>query len=130
MFHISPETLRKYPIVGVLIGGATAVVVGYFLQSGLPELRALLGQKTPEPVSVHDVVSRSGVRWVTLAEGQWHCEQAITTRRRSALMRLLRGPIETTQVPITGAVEGEVVVASIGGAMSCVERAGSPLTGV
>jgi hypothetical protein len=130
MVHIDAATLRKYPILGVLIGGATAVFVGCLLWSGLGEARVLLGQKAPDPVSLHQVVTLRGIRWVTLSEGQWHCEQAITIERRAGLERWLRGPVETTEVPIRGAIEGEVLVASFDGAVACAERVGSPLTGV
>jgi len=43
MLHIDPATLRKYPILGVVIGGATAVFLGYLIASGLAEVRVLLG---------------------------------------------------------------------------------------
>ena len=130
MVHIDAATLRKYPVLGVLIGGATAVFLCYLLWSGLDEARVLLGQKAPDPVSLHETVNLRGIRWVTLSEGQWHCDQAITIERRAGLGRWLRGPVETTEVPITGAIEGEVLVASFDGSVKCAERGGSPLTGV
>jgi hypothetical protein len=130
MVHIDPETLRKHPILGVIIGGATAVFLGYLISSGWPEARTLLSQKAPDPVSVHETVSLRGTRWVTLSEGRWHCDQAITIERRAGLEQWLRGPVEATEVPITGAMEGEVLVASFDGAVACAERANSSLTGV
>jgi len=130
MLHINPATLRRHPILGVLVGVATAAFLAFLLSSGWPEARALLAQKAPDPVTVHGSVSEPGIRWVTLSEGQWHCEQAVTIERRPGLERWLRGPIETTEVPITGAMEGEVLVASFDGTVKCVERAGSSLTGV
>jgi hypothetical protein len=130
MVHIDAATLRKYPILGVLIGGASAAFVCYLLWSGLAEARILLGQKAPDPVSLHEIVNLRGIRWVTLTEGQWHCDQAITIERRAGLERWVRGPVETTEVPITGAMEGEVLVASFDGAVTCAKRAGSSLTGV
>jgi hypothetical protein len=75
-------------------------------------------------------VNLRGVRWITLSEGQWNCERAIAIERRAGVERWVRGPIETTEVPITGAAEGEVVVASFDGALTCAERAGTSLTGV
>jgi len=130
MLHIDAATLRKYPILGVVIGGATAVFLGYLISSGWPEARALLGQKAPDRISLHETVNLRGVRWVTLSEGRWHCDQALTIERRPGLERWLRGPVETTEVPITGAMDGEVLVASFDGAVACAERAGSSLTGV
>jgi hypothetical protein len=130
MVHIDAATLRKYPILGVCIGGATAVFLCFLLGSGWSEARVLLGQRAPHPVSLHESVNLRRIRWVTLSEGQWHCEQAVTIDRRPGLERWLRGPVETTEVPITGAMEGEVLVASFDGAMSCAERDGSSLTGV
>ena len=130
MFHIDPATLRKYPIIGVLFGLVTAVVVVSLLASGWSEVRELLAQKTPDPVSLHDAVSLHGTRWIKVSEGQWHCDQAFTTRRRSTVERMFRGPIESTEVPITGTVDGEVLVANFDGAVKCEERAGSTLTGV
>jgi hypothetical protein len=130
MVHIDAAMLRKYPILGVFIGGATAVFLCFLLLSGLSEARVLLGQKAPDPVSLHESVNLRRIRWVTLSEGQWNCQQAITIRRRAGLERWLRGPVETTEVPITGAMKGDVLVASFDGAVSCAERAGSPLTGV
>jgi len=130
MVHIDAATLRKYPILGVLIGGATAVFLCYLLRSGWAEARALLVQKAPDRVSINETVNLRRIRWVTLTEGQWHCEQAITIERRAGLERWLRGPVETTEVPISGEREGEILVASFDGAVACAERAGSSLTGV
>jgi len=130
MVHIDPATLRKYPIIGVMIGGATAAFLCYLLGSGWAEVHVLLGQKAPDPVSLHETVTTRGIRWVTASGGQWHCERAITIERSAGVERWLRGPVEATEVPITGAAEGEVLVAIFDGAVTCSERAGSSLTGV
>jgi hypothetical protein len=130
MLHIDAATLRKHPILGVLLGGATAIFIGFLLLCGMTEARVLLRQSAPDPLSLHEIVNLGRVRWVALSEGQWHCERTITIERRVGFERWLRGPIETTEVAITGAVEGEILVASFDGAVSCVERSGSPLTGV
>jgi hypothetical protein len=130
MIHIDPATLRKYPIIGILIGLVTTAVVCSLLWSGSGEVRELLAQKAPERVSLHDAVSLRGTRWITVSEGEWHCDQTVTTKRRSTVERWFRGPIESTEVPITGTVEGEVLVASFGGAVDCEARVGSVLTGV
>src|SRR6266498_1539877 len=118
MLHIDAATLRQYPILGVIIGGATAVFLCCLLSSGLAEARILLGQKAPDPVTLHETVNLRGIRWVTLTEGRWHCDQAITIERRAGLERWLRGPVETTEVPITGAMNGEVLVASFDGVVA------------
>jgi hypothetical protein len=47
MVHIDSAALRRHPIVGVLIGGVTAVFLGYLLWSGWAEARALLAQTAP-----------------------------------------------------------------------------------
>jgi hypothetical protein len=130
MVHIDLATLRRHPIIGVLLGGVTAVLLVHLIVSGWPEVRELLGQKAPDRISLHDAVNLRRVRWVTLAEGQWHCDQAITMKRQQGIERWLRGPIEATEVPITGATAGEVLVASFDGALKCEARAGSSLTGV
>src|SRR5262245_262982 len=115
MVPIDAAALRRFPIVGVAIGGVTAIFLGYLLWSGLPEARALLGPKVPDAVSPHEAVGLRGARWVTVSGGQWHCERAITIERRVGWERWVRGAIETTEVPITGAVAGEVLVASFDG---------------
>jgi len=130
MVHIDPATLRRYPIIGVLLGGVTAVLLGYLIYSGWPEARALFGQKTPDRLSLHDIVSQRTARWVTLSEGEWHCDRAITTERTQIVERMFRGKIETTEVPITGPIERELLVASFDGELKCAERSGRPLTGV
>ena len=130
LVHIDAATLRKYPILGVLIGAGAAVVIGCLLVFGMGEAHALLSQKAPDVLSLHEIANLGSVRWVRLSEGQWHCERAITTPRRAGLERWVRGPVETTEVPITGAVDGEVLVACFDGAVSCAERASSPLIGV
>jgi len=130
MVHIDAATLRRYPILGVLLGAGAAVLIGFLLQFGMAEARALLGQKAPDPLSIHETVNLSRIRWVRISEGQWHCERTITIERPVGLERWLRGPVETTEVPITGAVNGEILVACFDGTVSCAERAGSPLTGV
>jgi hypothetical protein len=130
MVHIDAATLRRHPIIGVLLGGATAIVIGSLLASGWGEVRDLLAQKEPRSVSVHEAVTGRGTRWVTLSEGRWHCEQAVTTERSSIVERWVRGPIETTEVPVTGPVAGEWLVATFDGPVDCARRAGSPLSGV
>ncbi len=130
MAHVDPAVLRKHPILGVLVGGAAAVVIGWLLASGSGEARALLDQKTPDRISLHEIVNLRGIRWVTLTDGQWHCERAITTERPMGLERWVRGPIETTEVPVTGTIAGEVLVASFDGDVTCAQRAGSTVSGV
>jgi hypothetical protein len=130
MLHIDPATLRRYPIIGVLLGAATALVIGYLVYSGWPEARVLLSQKTPDRVSLHDAVTQRGARWVTISDGQWHCDQAITIERSVGVERWFRGPIESTEVPVTGAIHGDLLVASFDGALKCEERNSESLTGV
>jgi hypothetical protein len=43
---------------------------------------------------------------------------------------MVRGPIEATEVPLTGTVDGEVLVAVFDGPLQCAQRSGSSLTGV
>src|ERR1043165_3103082 len=100
MLHIDPETLRRRPILGVVIGGATAIVLAWLVMAGMGEGRSLLGQKGPAPLSVHAAVTARGTRWVTISGGRWHCESAIPPERPVGLERWVRGPIETTEVPI------------------------------
>src|SRR5262245_51815493 len=130
MVHIDAATLRRYPILGILLGGVTAAIIGSLLGSGWRELRELLAQKSPEAVSLHEAVSRRGARWVTVSEGRWDCEDEWTTERHSVLERWIRGPVETTEVPIAGPIRGEILVASFDGGTECLDRAGSPLTGI
>src|SRR5262245_18888533 len=130
MVHIDPATLRRHPVLDVLIGVVAAAFLAFLLGSGWGEARVLLAQRAPDRVSIHEAVSPGWVRWVTLSEGQWHCERAITMERAPGLERWLRGPVESTEVPITGETEGELLVASFEGAVTCAERDGSSLTGV
>ncbi len=130
MLHISPATLRRHPWIGVAIGFATATVIGFLLQSGMPEARQLFAQKSPETISVDQAASLSGTRWVRITDGTWHCDRAITTERREWIARLVLGRVETTEIPITGTQPGELLVASFDGAASCEAKAGSALTGV
>jgi len=130
MVHIDPATLRRHPIIGVLIGGGAALVIGWLLISGTGEARALLAQKTPDALSLREIVSQQGVRWVTLTEGEWHCDRAITIERSAGPERWIMGPVEATEVPITGSSDGDVLVAIFDGEVKCAQRAGSALTGV
>ena len=130
LFHIDYRTLRRYPILGVFIGVAITAVVVWLLSQGWSEAQALCAQKTPERLSAHDVVNLRGVHWVTVTDGDWHCDAAVTRPRRSSLMRLLRGPVEATEVPITDSTDGEILVATFSGALNCDARAGAPITGV
>jgi hypothetical protein len=130
MVHIDAATLRRHPIIGVIFGGATAVFLGFLIHAGWPEARALLGQKAPDRVSLHEAVNLRSIRWVTVSEGDWHCDEVYTVERSPGIERWLRGSIETTEVPITGAIQGELLVASFDGAVKCEERAGASLTGV
>jgi hypothetical protein len=130
MVHIDAATLRRHPILGVLIGGGAAVLIGGLVLSGWPEARALLSQKAPRAISLHEVVSLGGVRWVTVTDGRWHCDQRVEMVRSQGPERWILGPVETTEVPVTGAVPGELVVARFDGKVACAERSRRPLTGV
>jgi len=130
VYHINHRTLRRYPILGVFIGVATTAVVVWLLSSGWAEAQTLFAQKAPERLSVHDVVNLRGVHWVTVSDGDWHCDAVVTRSRRSGLMRLVQGSVEATEVPITGTSDGEVLVATFGGAVNCEGRAASSVTGV
>ena len=122
-----PTRRRRHPVEGVIAGGAAVVIFGLLFCSTWPEARALLAQKEPDRISVHDAVHLRRVRWVTV-EGQWDCDRAITVGARGLIAQA--GSIGRTEVPITGAIEGEVLVASFNGDAKCGERAGASLTGV
>ena len=128
MVYIRPAG-RRHPIKGVVLGGATVALLAFLFCASWPEFRALLAQQEPDRISVHDAVHLRSIRWVTV-EGEWHCDQAIAIRRRGRAARSLMGPIRKTEVPITGAVEGEILVGVFKGDAKCAERAGASLTGV
>ena len=130
MLHISPETLRRYPLIGVVLGFATAAVIAYLLMTGMTEARQLLAQKAPLAVTLREAVRQSDIRWVTLAQGEWHCDRAVTIERHAGIARWVLGAVESTEIPITDGAGDEVVVACFDGALSCEKRAGAPLTGV
>jgi len=120
---IDAGSTRRNPILGILLGVAMAGAFGPQVLSAWPEMHALIAQKAPERLTVHEVINLGGARWVTLVDGDWHCE-AVTegpSRRNGG-----RG----SEVPITGTTEGEILVAVFSGAANCTERAGSQLTGV
>src|SRR5689334_24059286 len=82
MLHIDPATLRRHPWIAVTLGLATAAVIGFLLQSGMPEARALFAQKSPESISVDQISNLRGTRWVRITGGTWHCDRTLTTERR------------------------------------------------
>jgi len=51
MVHIDAATLRRHPIIGVVLGGVTAFLMVHLILSGWPEVRDLLGQKAPDRIS-------------------------------------------------------------------------------
>lgn len=130
MVHVDPATLRKHPVLGVLLGLACAVAFVFVLGSGSNEARALLQQRTPVVLSPHDAVNQKGVRWVTVTGGDRRCESAMTIPRQGVFERWVRGPVASTEVPITTDVERELLVASFDGAVSCAQHADRCLTGV
>ena len=133
MIHIDAATLRKYPILGVLIGLAIAIVVAFLLRSGWTEVRTLLAQKAPTAMSLHETVQQTSIRWVTVTDAHWHCEDAITISRQGTIARLMFGAVEVFEVPVTATgdtAHDELLVARFDKAVSCEERAHAPLTGV
>jgi hypothetical protein len=130
MVHIDPETLRRRPIVGVLLGTAAAAMVGWLCYAGWPEMRLLLGQRTPDRVSIHDAVNQRQARWVTISEGRWFCDHQVTLERRMGPERWVLGKVDETEVPIAGPTVGELLVASFDGELKCESRVHTPLTGV
>ena len=121
MVYIRTANRRGRTIQGVILGGVAVIISVCFILAAWPEVPALLGQKEPDRISVHDAVNLRGIRWVAIADGQWHCAQAITIKRKGVRM---------AEVPITGAIEGEVLVAALHGDPKCAERTGTALTGV
>ena len=112
MFYLDAgPTLRKYPLLGVLVSAVLVIVLWLALQGVMNEARVLLKQKSPALVSVGEATRFYGIRWVTLSDGTWHCADAVRMKRRSAISRLISGPIESTELPITGEDAADVVVA-------------------
>lgn len=130
MFHVHPETLRRHPILGVLIGVGIVVAAACMMRLGWTEVRALIGQKAPAVVTLHDAVHQQGTRWITVSDGQWHCEDLVTIPRKRTFERRIRGPIAATEVPVTSGESEDLLIARFKGKLSCEERAGTSLTGV
>lgn len=130
MVHVDPATLRRYPILGVLLGLVATVAFVFVLRSGAGEARALIQQKAPVALSPREAVHQDGIRWVTVTGGRRRCEQAMTIPRQGMLERWARGPVASTEVPITSDEGRELLVASFDGAVSCAEVTDRPLTGV
>jgi hypothetical protein len=122
MEHLYLATLRKYPILGVLLGLVTAVSVWMIGQSGLDESRALRKQKAPALVSFREATRLQGVQWVTLSDGTWHCADAIRIERDGGIANLIFGSIADTELPITGDDATDVVVARFDGNFDCSQK--------
>ena len=130
MIHVDPETLRRYPILGVLLGLVTVVVIGYLIHGARGEMRTLVGQEEPDRLTVSQAVNLGRVRWVTVSDGEWHCAEAAIVERKGTVERWVLGRIDAVEVPLTGERPGELLVARFDGDISCAERSASPLTGV
>jgi hypothetical protein len=120
MFHLpAGPTLRKYPILGVLIGVTLVMVFWLGLQSGMDETRALFEQKSPALVSVREATQPHGIRWITLSDGTWHCAGAVRIKRTEVIPRLISGPVASTELLITGENDVDVVVAAFDNDFDC-----------
>jgi hypothetical protein len=112
----------------LLLAGAVFIV--YLAQRGREEMRQLWGEKEPHVVSVTEALSLQGARWVTLAGGEWHCEAAEVRYRRGLVAGLLFGKVDSVEVPIVGARNGDLVVARFARETSCSNSAPPSVTGV
>src|SRR5262245_2891801 len=112
MFHLDAgPTLRKYPVLGVLVSVAIVIALWLGLQSGMDETRALIKQKSPALVSVREATHSAGIRWITLSDGTWHCANAVRIKRTEFIPRLISGPVASTELPITGEDGADLLVA-------------------
>ena len=128
VFHTNWPTVKKYPVLGLLLGLAAVFTVWLMLQSGMDEARALITQKSPTLFSVREATHFYGIRWITLSNGTWHCADAVRIKRDDPIPRLIFGSIAGTEVPITGE-DGDVVVAVFDGDVDC-SRSPARLSGV
>ena len=130
MAFIDPETLRRYPSIGIVLGVATAAFVVYLLGLGRDEMEVLRRLRAPEAESVHEAVTRGGVRWVTVSGGRWDCDGTITRERRGLIERTLFGRVASMEVPIHGEGPDDLLVARFEDGTPCADRPQSALTGI
>ena len=99
--HIDPETLKRYPWLGVLIGGTGCLLMLWVVNGFWRERRALANQSAPVPVTVEEASLAPGVesRWIRLHGGRWLCDQALEDRRHPPESWLF-GRVNSTLVPL------------------------------
>ena len=127
--HVSPETLRRYPWIGVGIGLVGVLMMGFIATSFWGEWQRLGPQGSPEELMIDAAFDApASRRWVRLSGGDWDCASACATERRAPEAWIF-GRIDDTQVTVLGTA-GRVVILKFDGAIDCAALAGRPVTGM
>lgn len=128
--HIDPEVLNRHPWVGVAIGGAGVLLMGFVVRGFWGEYEKFRGAGQPREVTIESVAVADGeTQWVTLREGIWRCELGVETRR-GLVEGWLFGPVENTQMPVIDVSGSKLVVVKYDGQVPCGQVADRPVTGV
>ncbi len=127
--HVSPETLERYPWIGVGVGLAGALLMGFIAGSFWGEWQRLRPQLQPAELTIEAAFETpAGRRWVRLTGGEWDCGGGLLTERRPPESWIL-GRVADTQVPVHGH-DGRVVILKFDGPIDCASLAGQPVTGM
>lgn len=127
--HVSPETLRKYPWIGVSVGLAGVLLMGFVVAAFWSEWVRLRSQAAPEEVTVEEAFRKGAARsWVRLTGGAWDCASLVRTLHRAPESWIL-GRVEDTQVRLSDSY-GRVVILKFDGAIDCAALGGAPVEGM
>ncbi|MGV8124824.1 MAG: hypothetical protein AB2L14_34175 [Candidatus Xenobiia bacterium LiM19] len=101
--HIDPETLKQHPWIAVLIGLAGAVIA-FFASTGFWKEYLML-RNLPCPVEITadnaNLSPENPRKWAALTSGRWHHGLVVEEKRKAPECWFL-GPVDNTQIPVTG----------------------------
>jgi len=129
--HIDPETLKRYPWIGVLIGLAGSLLMVFLTVDFYHEYMALRSIPAPAPITVSTALLLPGQRstWVTLSGGVWHHDLVVREERRVP-ERWILGKVENTQIPVTDGRGRTLVIIKHEGNVESRSLEGGPVTGM
>jgi hypothetical protein len=129
--HIDPETLKRYPWIGVLIGLAGSLLMVFLTVDFYHEFMALRTIPAPTSMTAATAALLPGERstWVTLSDGVCH-HDLVVREERSIPERWIFGKVDNTQVPVTDGKGRTLIIIKHDGNAESRSLEGHPVTGM
>jgi len=129
--HIDPETLKQHPWIAVLIFFIGTALAFLAANAFWREYLALRDIPCPAEINADkaSLSADSPRRWVTLTSGVWHPDRTVEEKRKAPECWIF-GPVENTQIPVTGTLKPVLIIVKCDGKVDGRALSSKPVTGM